>query len=176
MTSGHQSGAPPREAVEPLEEKATRNPAAAVHGTVLTGALIAVQSAHGDIDVSRLVVLVLVTQVVYWLAHVYAELVGQRIARDKRVQPVGVRHLLTEEWPLVAVSFVPLLVIGVTSLLGMGANAAVLSGLWTNVALLAAWALLAGLRSRLRVWELLAYLGVSLLLGSALIAIKALLH
>lgn len=143
---------------------------------MLAGALIAVQSAHEDVAVARLIGLVLLTQIVYWLAHVYAELVGQRISADRSTTSRQVRHLLEEEWPLVAVSFVPLAIIVLATLLGASSNQAVLAGLWGNVALLAGWALLAGLRSKLRVGELLLYVAASLLLGLALVAIKALLH
>lgn len=86
------------------------------------------------------------------------------------------QHLLREEWPLVAVSFGPLLVIAVCSAFGVSGNTAVSAGLWTTMALLAGWALLAGYRSHLRTVEMLLYVGASLLLGLALIAIKTLLH
>ncbi len=97
--------------------------------------------------------LVLLTQVVYWLAHEYAEVVGERIRTRDRPRPRAVRHLLDEEWPLVAASFAPLAVIVVCSALEVSANSAVLAGLWATMALLAGWALLAGYRSQLRAQE-----------------------
>lgn len=151
------------------------NPAAAVHGTVLAGALIAVQGAHDDPDISHLVILVIITQVIYWLAHVYAELVGERIMTGhypRRRLP----ELLDEEWPLVAVSFVPIAVILGFSVLGASGSAAVLAGLLAVIALLVGWALLAGFRSGLRTAEMLLYVAASLGIGLALIAIKTLLH
>lgn len=164
----------------PLSEETsvqpTRNPASAVHGTVLAGALIAVQGAHDDIDISRLVWLVLLTQMVYWLAHIYAELVGERIQTRAKPGPRAVRHLMEQEWPMVAVSFGPLAVIVLCTALGVSAETSVNAGLWASVALLAGWALLAGFRSRLGRVEMLLYVAVSLLLGLALIAIKTLLH
>lgn len=152
----------------------TRNPAAAVHGTVLAGALIAVQGAH-DPDISDLVALVLITQVVYWLAHVYAEVVGERITTGAKPQH-RIPHLLREEWPLVAVSLGPIAVIVACSALGVGPDAAVLGGQIAVIALMAGWALLAGYRSHLKSAEMLLYVAVSLGLGLALIAIKTLLH
>lgn len=161
---------------EPTQVKPTRNPASAVHGTVLAGALIAVQGAHDDIDISRLVWLVLLTQVVYWLAHIYAEMVGERIRTRVPTRPGQLRHLMDEEWPMVAVSFAPLAVIVLCTAFGVSAETSVNAGLWATVALLAGWALLAGRRSGLRTAEMLLYVAVSLLLGLALIAIKTLLH
>ncbi|SEL89923.1 hypothetical protein SAMN04515665_12292 [Blastococcus sp. DSM 46786] len=58
------------------------------------GAQIAARSVHEPVDVSRLVVLVLLTQVVYWLAHVYAEMVGRRVETGRRPGWPAVQHLL----------------------------------------------------------------------------------
>lgn len=154
----------------------TYNPASAVHGTVLAGALIAVQGAQDHPDVSHLVTLVLVTQLIYWLAHVYAELVGERITTGARPRARQLSLLLRQEWPLVAVSFGPLAVIVICSGVGVSANSAVLAGLVATVALMAGWALLAGRRSGLQTTEMLLYVAASVVLGLALIAIKALLH
>lgn len=161
---------------DPLEADPTRNPVSAVHGTVLAGALIAVQGAHEDVDISRLVIVVLLTQFVYWLAHVYAEIVGERIHTRTRASWAQVRALMVREWPLVAVSYGPLAVVLVASWAGAGSNDAVLAGLWATMALLAGWALLAGIRCHLGRIEMLLYVAASLGLGGLLIIIKALLH
>ena len=153
----------------------TYNPAAAVHGTVLAGALIAVQGAHEDPDVSHLVILVVFTQTIYWLAHVYAERVGERIAKGRKPSR-RLPELLGEEWPLVAVSFVPIAVILVASAVGASGGAAVLAGLLAVIALLMGWALLAGYRAGLKKAEMLLYVAASLCIGLALVAIKTLLH
>ncbi|MGI8947159.1 MAG: hypothetical protein ACR2FV_04135 [Ornithinimicrobium sp.] len=120
--------------------------------------------------------LVLLTQVVYWLAHIYAEMVGDRIRTRVPTRPGQLRHVMEQEWPLVAVSFGPLAVIVRCAALGLSDNSAVLAGLWATMALLAGWALLAGRRSGLRTAEMLLYVAVSLALELALIAIKSLLH
>lgn len=153
----------------------TYNPAAAVHGTVLAGALIAVQGAHDAPDISHLVTLVIITQTVYWLAHVYAQLVGERITKGHKPSR-RLPKLLDEEWPLVAVSFVPIAVILVVSAFGAPGSAAVLAGLLAVMALLVGWALLAGYRSGLGKAEMLLYVAASLGIGLALVAIKTLLH
>jgi hypothetical protein len=147
-----------------------------VYGTVLAGSLIAVEGARDDVDVPRLVVLVLVTQCVYWLAHTYSELVGGRIASGQRPRRGQVSHLLAEEWPLVSASFEPLAVIVLARAVGASANTAVLAGLWAGAAMLAGWALLAGRRARLRVPELLLYVLVSAAFGALLVLLKVLVH
>ncbi|MBM7805021.1 hypothetical protein JOD57_000858 [Geodermatophilus bullaregiensis] len=102
----------------------SRNPASAVYGTVLAGSLIATEGARDSVDVPRMLVLVLVTQLVYWLAHVYADFVGQRIRTGRRPHRADVRELLREEWSLVAASYGPLIAVGAVHLLGFRANTA----------------------------------------------------
>ena len=156
--------------------RATRNPASAVYGTVLAGSLIAVEGARDDVNVPRLVTVVLVTQCVYWLAHSYSELIGGRINSGQRPRRGEITQLLREDWSLVTASFVPLAVTVLGWAAGVPANSAVLAGLWANVATLAGWALLAGRRARLRSAELLLYVVVSAVFGIALVLLKILVH
>ena len=152
-----------------------RNPASAVYGTVLAGSLIAVQG-ESDVSVLRLVVVVLLTQSVYWLAHSYAELVGDRITTGARPRLVDVRRLLGEQWPLVSASFVPLAVVGLAWASGSSRNNAVLAGLWASVLVLALWAYLAGRRAGLRTGELLLYVLLSAAFGLAVVLLKVFVH
>jgi hypothetical protein len=154
----------------------THNPASAVYGTVLAGSLMAVQGGSGGVDVPRLVVEVLVTQVVYWLAHSYAELVGGRITSGHRPHRSEVLHLLHEEWPLVTASFEPLVVTVLAWALGVPASTAVLVGIGAGAVMLAAWALLAGTRARLRPAELALYVLLSTAFGAAVVLLKVLVH
>lgn len=174
--SGPAAGRTPS-ATSPTEDRATRNPASAVYGTVLAGSLIAVEGAPGSgAGVLRLITVVLVTQSVYWLAHSYSELVGSRITTGVRPRRADVRRLLAEQWPLVSASFVPLAVVGTVWLLGRPRETAVLSGLWSCVLVLALWAHLAGRRARLRAGEQVVYVAVSAGFGLALVLLKVLVH
>lgn len=168
---GRTGATPPRSRSRPA-----RNPASAVYGTVLAGSLIAVQGEAEETSVLRLVVVVLVTQAVYWLAHSYAELVGDRIETGVRPRRADVRRLLAEEWSLVSASFLPLTGVALAWLLGSTRGTAVLAGLWASVVVLALWALLAGRRARLRRGELLLYVAISALFGLALVALKVVVH
>ena len=154
----------------------SRNPASAVYGTVLAGSLIATEGASDSVDIPRMLGLVLVTQLVYWLAHVYADLVGQRIRTGRRPRRSDVRDLLREEWSLVAASYGPLLAVGVVHLLGYPTNTAVLAGLWATTAVLVLWAVVAGRRGRMRPAELALYAVLSGAFGCALIVLKTVLH
>ncbi len=158
------------------ELRPTRNPARAVYGTVLAGSLIVAERSRDDVDLSRLTALVLITQVVYWLAHVYSELVAVRIEHQRRPTGAEVRALLNSEWSLVAASFAPLTVIEVSHVLGGDLNTCVMAGLWSIPVILVGWAFLGARRSRMGRGELLAYVALSALFGVALVALKALIH
>lgn len=159
----------------PAEPSRTRNPASAVYGTVLAGSLIAVEGAAG-VGLGRLVVLVLVTQLVYWLAHTYADLVGGRIRTGHRPHRGEVAHVLAEEWPLVTASFEPLAVTVIARAAGADLATAATLGLWAGTLMLAGWAVFAGLRARLRWPEMLLYVALSTAFGAGLVLLKVLLH
>lgn len=172
------SGAAPEGVTSPsgATERATRNPAGAVYGTVIAGSLIATEGSRDAVDLPRLITLVLVGQLVYWLAHVYADLLALRIGTGHRPRRSDLREVLREEWPLVAASFGPLLVLAVLGVAGAAANTAVLAGLWTAVAVLGSWALVAGRRARIRGLELACYVAVSAAFGGVMILLKVSLH
>ncbi|WP_147262998.1 hypothetical protein [Geodermatophilus sp. TF02-6] len=134
---------------------------------MLAGSLIVSEGARDQVDIPRLLLVVLVTQVVFWLAHVYSELVGHRIEEGRRPRGSDVAQLLRGEWSLVAASFGPLLVVAAASLVGFRANTAVLAGLWAVVVLLAGWALIAGRRARMGGAELALYVVLGAAFGAA---------
>ena len=154
----------------------TRNPAGAVYGTVIAGSVIAAESA-GGVDLLRLSTAVVVTLVVYWAAHVYAELVGLRVASPRRLTRAQVTGLLREESTIVTASFGPLAVILLSAvLLGAADQTAVLIGMCSIVVLLVGWALLAGRHSRMHGRELALYTGLSTVVGCAVVLLKVALH
>lgn len=155
--------------------RALRNPAGAVYGTVVAGAVIATESA-AEVDLPRLTATVLATLTIYWLAHTYAELVDLRIRSARSPLAEELRAVLRDESAIVGASFVPLTVVLVGHLLGLGERAAVQVGLWSVVLLLAGWALLAGRRNRLRRLELAVHVLVSTLFGCTVVLLEVLLH
>jgi hypothetical protein len=153
-----------------------RRPGSAIYGTILTGSVITVEGASDDADISRLAALVVATQCVYWLAHVYAEIIGARIATGQRASMGEARRVLRDEWPIVTASFGPLTVLVLTQALGADVNEAALSALGANAVVLAGWTLLAGCRARLRWTELILYVAVSSAFGLALVLLKVLVR
>jgi hypothetical protein len=84
-----------------------RDYAAAIYGSIVATALI---GALGEADVSArdITLSVLTTMIVFWLAHTWAAVAGERIHRRHRLSWHRVRALGSEEWPMVEAGFGPL--------------------------------------------------------------------
>ncbi|MCX4583930.1 hypothetical protein [Streptomyces sp. NBC_01481] len=85
--------------------------------------MIATASAVGDFPRVQVIVMLLVTGTVFWAAHVYASLAGERLVG----QPVGwaeVRRAGRRELPIVEAAVLPAAALVVSPLLGLGPSGA----------------------------------------------------
>lgn len=154
---------------------ATRNPARTIYGTIVATSVLAVESALRT-ELGDLLLTELVTVIVYWLAHVYADYAAQPPEPGGRAALARLGATAAHEWALVAASFVPMAAVLVVAAAGEPTPRAATVGLSTGVALLFGWgaaAARAGGRSRR---SSLVFGGVSSAFGLTLIALKALLH
>ncbi|CUM36439.1 hypothetical protein [Streptomyces gardneri] len=120
--------------------------AGAVYGSLLASSVIATASAVGDFPRIQVVVLLLVTGVVFWAAHVYASLAGARLVG----QPVGwaeVRGAARHESLIVQAAVLPAMALAVSPLLGLEVKGAGWLALAVAVAQQVAWALLGALKA-----------------------------
>jgi hypothetical protein len=149
------------------------NPRGAVYGTIVATAVIAA-SAH-DERPGLILAATVATLVVFWLAHVYAEVLahGLRHARlDLSVVPATMaRELSMLAAPALSVVFLLLGALGV-----LGEGLAVRLALWNGVAQLLGWGIDVGRRLG-RSWPA-ALLGgvVNGVLGVVIILLEVLLH
>jgi hypothetical protein len=75
------------------------NVAAAVYGQILVTSVVATLSEDHGISAGALLFWVLVTMLVFWVAHVYAEGVARRLDRDSDLTIAEVRDLAVDELP-----------------------------------------------------------------------------
>ena len=87
------------------------NPARAIYGTILVMAVITALSHDDDVGSGELIVGVLATTFVFWLAHVYAEVLGRRLEEEEGGRPTlaTIAVAARGEWPLVEASLLPVL-------------------------------------------------------------------
>jgi hypothetical protein len=84
--------------------------AAAVYGSIVAAALIeAFRAEH--VSSEDIALAVLTTMTVFWLAHVWSGIVGDRIHHGPQLQIPRLRAIAGAEWPLVQASFVPVVVL-----------------------------------------------------------------
>ncbi|MFE7843565.1 hypothetical protein ACFUTX_00065 [Microbacterium sp. NPDC057407] len=145
--------------------------AEAVYGTVLTAGLISAFSLY-DPGLPALIARTVATVAVFWGAHVYAEIVGNRDLS----WPEAIREALQRSAGLLWALIVPIGCLGVAAALQLSLDAAVDVSLWGAVitlALLGWWA--ARQRNAPALTKILTSAGTAGL-GLALIVLKALVH
>ncbi|HWX44188.1 MAG TPA: hypothetical protein VNY52_02580 [Solirubrobacteraceae bacterium] len=151
------------------------NPAGAVYGTITLGALLAAESGLHDTYLET-VGSAVVTLVIYWLAHSYAELLGHRLTDRTHLTTRDLGRALARDRTIVQSASVPLLALLACWALGASQETAVTVALWACAACLLAFELLAGLRTRARPAELLLEGCVGAAMGLGVLALRVILH
>jgi hypothetical protein len=150
--------------------------AAGVYGAIITAAILA--AAGGKLPTAALVVSVVVTLLVYWLAEEYAELLGEQTGKGVLPTWAYVREALAATWPMVSASFLPLLALVLARLVGASPLTAANVGLAVAVVAMAIHGWLAGRAAQLRGRRLLFVTSAAAALGLVMILLKdlVLLH
>jgi hypothetical protein len=148
----------------------------AIYGLILATSVIAVSREYDSSNAGRIGVTVLVTGVVFWLAHVYARVLARTITQHGLLNRSEMRDALRHDWPLVEVTVPLVLILALGALDIVPDKAAILAAtLGALVELGAAGAY--GARTSgagLRGTVVSAIIAVSL--GSAVVLLKALVH
>jgi hypothetical protein len=115
-TSHRPSGHRPdlrRADLRPLITRTSGSTTEAIYGLVLALSVIAVSWSYGPPNAAHVGLSVLVTAVVFWLAHVYAYVLGHDMSHDQRVTRAEVTCAMRENWSLIEVVIPLVLVLGV---------------------------------------------------------------
>jgi len=147
-----------------------RRRAAGIYGAIITAAILDV--AGGRLSTEALVIAVVVTLLVYWLAEEYAEILGEQAEGGTLPGWTYIRNALAATWPMVSSSYLPLLALVVARVAGASALTAANVGLVAAILLLIVHAWSAGRAARLRGWQLLAATSIAAGLGLVMILLK----
>ncbi|AIA01104.1 hypothetical protein [Streptomyces noursei] len=147
----------------------------AVYGSLQAASVVAGTAAFGPFPRLGLVLLLLITGLVFWMAHVYARLVGD-LASYRDLTWQRIRHVAGDEWPIAQAAVGPAVAVVISPLLGLGVAATAWFALSVAVAEQVGWACYAAIRAgasrRLVVLSTLA----NLVLGLIIVVLKAKLH
>ncbi|MCX4911025.1 hypothetical protein [Streptomyces sp. NBC_00878] len=142
-----------------------------VYGSMLAASVIVGAGSLGDFPRLEMVLLLLLTGVVFWIAHVHAELFGARLAEQSLDRGVVLR-VCRDEWPIVDAAVPPAVALAVSPLLGLDLSGSLWLALAVAVAGQVGWSAVAARRAG-AAWSLVvAAASVNLLLGLLIIACK----
>jgi uncharacterized membrane protein len=147
----------------------------AVYGTILATTVVVSFQGHGT-SMGTAVVIVVVTSLVFWVAHVYSRAIAQRLVVRRRLTGRDVGRIARDEWPMLQ-SSVPVLVPLLLGWVGLldGKTAAWLAVL-VGVGALFAYGLVIGIREEAG-WRHTALSSVATgSFGLVILALKVVVH
>lgn len=144
-----------------------------ITGTVVSAAAIA--AAAGHFEETRLILAILGTALIYWLAHVHARTLGDAVKH--RTHPVdALKESLAETWPILAAALVPAVILIVLRIVGVEIRTAAWIAVIACTVLLTAYSFFAGRRGGLGLGGSVVSACIGALLGIMVIGLKAGLH
>jgi hypothetical protein len=148
---------------------------AAVYGSVLVTALVGAMFEQ-HVDAKRMTLSLLGSVVVFWLAHAWSEVVGERMSAGRRFARSHIREIAVAEWPLVEAGLLPALLLALAWAGLYSRDAGAVLALAVAIGQLVGWGALAGHRSETS-WPAALLVGaVDGVLGLAIVALELALH
>lgn len=157
-----------------VERRAHADYTGGVYGSMLAASVVIGAGSLGSFPRTELVLLLLLTGLVFWIAHVHAQLFGARLAQqalDRRV----VLHVCRDEWPIVKAAVPPAVAVAVSPLLGLDVRGALWLALSVAVAGQVGWSVAAARRAGASRRLLAVTASVNLLLGLLIVLFKIVL-
>jgi hypothetical protein len=153
------------------------NPARAIYGTILVMAVITALSHDDNVGSGELIVAVLATTFVFWIAHVYAEVLGRRVEGEGgRPTFATIAVAARGEWPLVEAALLPVLCLLVGVVGVVETDTAVSIAIGAGVVELFAYGIAAGRRLHLSTGATIVVGVVNGAIGLLVVLLKVLVH
>jgi len=159
------------------QERQPSDYAGAIYGSLLAASVVTgTGPGQQPPQPGQLIVLLLATGVVFWLAHVYADLVGEKSSRAL-LSLKEFRACARREWPIVQATIPPAAAAGIGALLGLPDAGAAWLALAVAVGSQLGWALYVAASAGATRSRLVAAGVVNLVLGLLIVLLKvALTH
>jgi hypothetical protein len=144
-----------------------------ITGTVVSAAVIA--AAAGHLEETHIVLAILGTAFIYWLAHLHARTLGDAVKH--RTHPIDAfREALAETWPILAASVLPAVIMLIAKVVGAEIRRAAWIAVIASTVLLALYSFFAGRRGGLGLGGSLLSAAIGAALGILIVVLKANLH
>ena len=151
------------------------NPSGVVYGVIAVGLLIAAEDPAVE-TYPRLVEATIVAITLYWVAHGYATILGQRVTTGRPASRHDIMNAFIRESALAWGATMPLLALLASWLIGARLGTAVTAALSTAALTLCIFEVVAGIRADLSRIALAGNAIVGAGLGAALFAVKSILY
>lgn len=160
---------------EPELEERAEQLAGGIYGTVVVAGLLAATGPDDDPEVWPTALWVVVTVIVFWLAHSWARTMARRATglADRRRE---MRESLARHWPLVQSAFPPILVMLIARLLGASDETAILIAACSCIVLLAGWGVVVGRQEHESPRRVVGTAAGCALLGGLMVLLKVVIH
>jgi hypothetical protein len=142
---------------------------------IVIGALLAAESGRHESYLDTLLSAA-IAAALYWVAHSYAGVLGLRLRTGERLTIGALIAALAHDWALIRGASIPLLALVVAAVTGATQETAVTAAVWSSIVSLAAFELIAGIRSGASRAELALEVSVGVTMGLAILALKIVLH
>jgi ABC-type amino acid transport system permease subunit len=151
------------------------NPRGVIYGIIVIGAVLAAEGGLRE-TYAETAGSALIASSTYWLADAYASVLGERLETHAPLTLSGLWRELVRNWSIVRGAAIPLLVLLVGWTVGAPQATAHEIALWSVVANLVAFELIAGIRARATPIQLVLEVGVGVTLALGVLALKLVLH
>ena len=160
----------------PLVARTSGSATEGVYGLILAASVIAISQMPESLDAGQVALAVLVTAVIFWLGHVYADVLGAGVSADRALTRSGLAHAAREHWSLVEVVIPLVLVLGLGAIGVIPDRAAITAATIIALVELAAAGAYAAIRRGAGPRGTVASAAIALALGLVIVLLKALLH
>ena len=147
-----------------------------IYGTILITALVAGLSEGKDIDAWQILVSVTGTALVFWAAHVYAEILSQRLAAGRSLSWAETRRAMNEELPMIQAGVPAAIALSLAALGFYSTETGVTLAIGFGVASLFAYGVVLGHRERASRMQTFIGACVNGTFGLVIVALKAFVH
>jgi hypothetical protein len=145
-----------------------------VYGTIVVLAVVVAGSKTYPHSAGNIAVLVVVTSIVFWLAHVYAHGIAHSVARDRHLSLAALGTIARREGSLVEAAVPPAVALTLGALGVISTQAAVWAALALGLLVLAAQGVVVARIERLGVLGTVGLVAANLALGLVLVGLKLL--
>ena len=147
-----------------------------VYGLILATAVIVISRESDASDAGQAALSVLVTALVFWLAHVYARLLGTAVSRDRGLTRADLAGAAREHWSLVEVAIPLVLILGLGAIGILPGRAALVAATILALVELAATGAYAAIRHDAGPGGTLLSAAFAVMLGLLVVLLKVLIH